>query len=77
MAPTVFIVTKPEMLRRIRHILNDLKGITAKSKFLGEETAELEFVISEVEVSLAKLIDDYMAAQYERHNRSKRRQYET
>jgi len=66
-------LTKIEILRRLRHIITDLKSVTAQSKFLGEETADLDFNISQIEKQIAALIDDYMAAQFARHNRERNR----
>jgi hypothetical protein len=68
-------VTKPEILRRLRHVITDLKSVTTHSRFLGEETADLDFAIEQIEKELAKLIDDYMASQIANYNRQHNRKY--
>jgi Ni,Fe-hydrogenase III large subunit len=64
-------VNKIELIKRLRIIILDLRRITSHSKFLGEETADIEYEIDLTEKELAKLIDDYMAAQIARHNRER------
>jgi hypothetical protein len=67
------LLNKIEIIHRLRRCIHNLRRVTSSCKFLGEETADLEYELNGAEKELAALIDDYMAAQIARYNRERNR----
>jgi hypothetical protein len=64
-------VTKTQILRRIKILLDDVRRMVTQSKYLGEDCQLIEAELDEIVRQYACLVDDYMAGVINRHNRAK------